>query len=124
MLPYGPELVSALEDGLLPYGPELVSSLEDGLLPYGPELVSSLEDGLLPYGPELVSSLEDGLLPHGPELVSSRLLSSNMMIKAYGSLFFPGVVCRCETCSIALQEEHMPRKFVLFISVNYCHNIK
>jgi hypothetical protein len=46
------------------------------------------------------------------------------MIKAYGSLIFPDVLCRCETCSFALQEEHMPRNFVLFISVHCCHNIR
>jgi hypothetical protein len=100
-----------------------VSALEDGLLTYGPELVSSLEDGLLLYGPELVSSLEGGLLPYGPEPVSSRLLSRNVMIKACGSIIFPDMLCRCETCSVVLQEERKQRNFMLFISVRYCHSV-
>jgi len=129
--------LSSVEDGLLPYGPELVFSggwpatarsrtcLQWRMACYlTVQNLSSVEDGLLPYSPKLVSSLKEGLLPHGPELVSSRLLSNNMTIKAYGSLIFPDVLSRCETCSVALQEEHTPRNFVLFISVHYWHSVR
>jgi len=43
--------------------------------------------------------------------LSSNLLSKNLKIKIYGSIFLPVVLYRCETWSLTLREEHRLRVF-------------
>jgi len=44
-------------------------------------------------------------------LLSSSLLSKYLKIKIYSSIFFPAVLCRCETLSVTLREERRLRVF-------------
>ena len=44
-------------------------------------------------------------------LLSSRLLSENLMIKIYGTIFLPVVLYGCKTWSLTLREERRPRVF-------------
>ena len=41
----------------------------------------------------------------------SSLLSRNLKIKIYSSIFFPAVLCRFETLSVTLREERRLRVF-------------
>jgi hypothetical protein len=43
--------------------------------------------------------------------LSSHLLSKNVKIKTYKTIILPVVLCGCETCSLALREEHRLRVF-------------
>jgi hypothetical protein len=44
-------------------------------------------------------------------ILSSRLLSKNIKIILYKTIILPVVLCKCETCSLILSEEHKSRVF-------------
>jgi hypothetical protein len=44
-------------------------------------------------------------------LLSSRLLCRNVKVKMYKTIILPVVLCRCETWSVTLREEHRLRVF-------------
>jgi hypothetical protein len=51
------------------------------------------------------------LLPFSPKILSSRLLSKNVRIRIYKTLFLPVVLYGCETLSLTLREKHILRLF-------------
>jgi hypothetical protein len=62
---------------------------------------------------EIMSGLNSGnACYHSVQsLLSSRLLSRNLEVKIYQTLFLPVVLYGCETWSLTLREEHILRVF-------------